>query len=284
METVLNLCDVMPKDSIAQKYMSQMKKNTFKYKRIYIGSYFCGNKFLLLKNSIYFNFLNEAQIHGVAITVVVPVFTPTKWDDGMNILSVLIKEFFAIDEIVFNDIGTMQYLYSKYDIELICGRMLNKTYRDFRNVDYYNSNIPQKIFNSFYISMFKRYNIKKIELDFGFNTLNFPPTVKNLKMCVHTPLVYLSKCNICEFASIHKSLEKKFRASDVCRIECAEHFIKYDNITDESCVSHYKIGCGIYFLNDGYEKINKLDCVYRNIFNPFLEEVPYEDFSTVEQF
>lgn len=284
METVLNLCDIMPKDTIAKKYIAQMRQKSFKYKRIYVGSYFCGNKFLSLKEKEYADFLTAAQLHGIEITVVIPILTPTNWDNGMSMLSNLLKGFCNINEIVVNDIGTMRYVYNNYDVELIFGRMLNKTYRDFRNADYYNSNVPQKIFNSFYLSMFEKYNIKKIELDFGFNTLLFPPSTKKLQMCIHTPLVYLSTCNICEFASIKKDLDKKFRTSDRCGIECAEHFIKYENVTDNTAVVHYKIGCGIYFLHNNYDKVKDIDVAYRNIYNPFLEEVVYEDFGTVEQY
>ena len=283
METVLNLCDVMPKDTIAKKYIEQMRQKIFKYKRIYVGSYFCGNKFLSLKKREYVDFLTEAKIYDIAITVVVPILTPTNWENGISVLSNLVECFGNINEVVVNDIGTMRYIHDNYDIELVFGRMLNKTYRDIRNTDYYNSNVPQKIFNSFYLSMFEKYNIKKIELDFGFNTLMLPPSTNNLQICLHTPLVYLSTCNICEFASIKKALDKKFRASDRCAIECAEHFIRYENVTDNTTVVHYKIGCGIYFLHSDY-KAKDIDIVYRNIYNPFLEEAAYESFSTFEQF
>ncbi len=280
METALNLCDLLPSKECCERLLNDASVGKKNYSRVYVGSYFCSNKYLSLKKKSCLDLLNRLASASIRVSLVLPVVTQKNWDGALGLADFLIKKYSnVIDELVVNDLGLLNYLYNKYSIELVAGRMLNKTYRDLRNKVYFDCPQTPKILNNFYDSIFKKCKIKKIELDNTASTTVIPSNYSEYTFCVHMPLCYITKCNICEFASIHKPIEHKFRASDGCCFECLNHFISYDSKNKDDQIKHYKIGCGVYFINETLGvKAEKM----RIIENPFLEVLGHENISPIE--
>ena len=280
METALNLCDLIPSTNYCFPFLASIVKGTLRSCRVYIGSYFCVNKFLSLKTKEGILLLNYLLEKSIKTSLVLPIATQKNWDSMIELVDSLLERYKGIiDEIIVNDLGTLSFLHRKYSTEIVLGRMFNKTCRDIRNEHYFLCAQSPKFFNKFYDTLIGEYGIKKIELDNGLRETSIPMEYQDFLFCVHSPLCYVTKCNICEFASIHKSIEHKFRASDKCGLECLNNYIEYENSNKNNLVRHYKIGCGVYYINECLGVATKH---MRIIENPFLEVMKNESFSPIE--
>lgn len=279
MESSLNLCDILPSRELSEPYRRQIETGSFSYGRIYIGSYFCANRFLTLKMQATQKFLKAASAHRVPLSLVVPILTQSHLASGMALMRELLRnDAIGIDEIVVNDLGMMKAVHDLFPVPIVAGRMLNKTYRDIRNREYYNIDALPKCLNEFYLSLYDRYRIQTVEMDNYAANTTIPASFDRFLIGVHTPLCYVTRCNICEFAAISKPIQKKFRAADACKLECMDRYIVYRNREGQEA-EHYKIGCGVYYVNEGcHVQASRV----RLIYNPYLDEVKNADFSTVK--
>ena len=284
MENAINLCDVLPSNEASQKYLDQVLSQDFTYNRVYIGSYFCSNKFFSVKSRSIIRLIDTFASKGIPISLVVPIFAQHHLSKGIELIQKIANDYYGtIDEIVVNDLGMLQHMYDIYKskanrIKIVAGRMLNKTYRDIRDEEYFSLECIPKCLNEYYISLYEHYGIQTIELDNSFNSLTLPEKFNKFCFAVHTPLCYVTKCNICEFASITKSISQKFRTTDTCSYECMGRYIQYSNGNDNTVI-HYKIGCGVYFEN---KSINIKTDKIRTIYNPYLDEVQHANFSSIK--
>lgn len=284
MENAINLCDVLPSNEAAQKYIDQILSQSFTYDRVYIGSYFCSNKFFSLKSASTISLMDALFSKSIPVSLVVPIFAQHHLASGSELIQKMVNNYYGIiNEIVVNDLGMLQHVYDIYKsksnrIKIVAGRMLNKTYRDIRDEEYFSSEYIPKCLNEYYISLYEHYGIQTIELDNSFNSLTLPERFDKYCFAVHMPLCYVTKCNICEFASITKSISKKFRTTDACSYECMGRYIQYLNGKDNTVI-HYKIGCGVYFEN---KSINIKTAKIRTVYNPYLDEVQNENFSSIK--
>lgn len=284
MENAINLCDVLPSSEAAQKYIDQILSQTFTYDRVYIGSYFCSNKFFSLKSASIISLMDALSSKSISVSLVLPIFAQHHLASGLELIQKMINNYYSIiNEIVVNDLGMLQHMHDIYKskdvrIEIVAGRMLNKTYRDIRDEEYFSSEFIPKCLNEYYVSLYERYGIRTIELDNAFNSLTLPKQFDKYCFAIHTPLCYITKCNICEFASINKPISKKFRTTDACTFECIGRFIQYSNDKNVA-ISHYKIGCGVYFENS---TINIRTANMRTVYNPYLDEAKNANFSSIK--
>ncbi len=246
-----------------------------KCERIYIGSYFCGQYFLNLPNKIIENVRTFCEAENVKITLVIPTFSEKNLDRGKDKIDDMVsylKE--VLDEVTINDYGMLEYMAKQYKLKCNMGRLFMKDYRDLRYPEYFNTTLHPKIFTSYFNELIKEYDINSIEIDPTHKTINLETCPQketaSLETCpqglvvgVHGPYCYMTVGQICEFGSIHKEIDKKFRPNGVCQGECNSHVIRYKFNDGHEWL---RVGRAVYFENSQCE-IEGISSI-RNIYFP----------------
>ena len=207
----LNLCDLyysLDENKIKEIILMVEKKFQSQIKYLYFGSYFCPNYFLTLSNELLDKF-NDYIIY-----LVIPICSENTLDSVKKKINFLHANYYVV-----NDFGMLNYLKNK---KMILGRLFFKDVREPRIKDHkFGFTITNEIKR-----LINDYKIVEVESE----------------ALSHFPYKNISSCHICEYASISKEINKKFRANDTCKIDCSRAFIEYDN--------YLKLGKGIYYLDD----------------------------------
>lgn len=252
----INLCDIFER---ADKTGIDISN----YERIYIGSYFCGKYFQHI-NPEAIKLRLEKSGSKAPVTLVIPM-------SGQNDIERVKEATYKIvstlcdyiDEITVNDYGMLEYICSTYKYPVNIGRLLMKDYRDPRYEDYYAQTIKPKIFTSFFDRLRENHNITGVEFDPTHQGIDLSKAPCDLNLAVHTPFCYITVGQTCEFASINKSVEYKFRPNSKCGKECTDYSVTYH--ADEG-LQLYRVGRAIYFRNEDCKILS--DREFRSIYFP----------------
>lgn len=244
--------------------------------RIYIGSYFCAQYFLNLPNKIIEDVTNFCEEEKVKVTLVIPIFSERNLDKGKEKIEEFINNFKeVIDEVTVNDYGMLEYMTKQYQLKCNIGRLFMKDYRDLRYPEYFNTTLYPKIFTSYFKELMTTYNIKGLEFDPTHKTVNLETCPqssitaslekcpRDVEMGMHRPYCYMTVGQICEFGSIHKEIEKKFRPNEVCQGECNSNIFRYQFDDGHEWL---RVGRAVYFDNRECE-VQGVSCL-RNIYFP----------------
>ena len=256
----LNICDIL--------HQTLVKKEEIKYllhekqvKRIYIGSYFCGNYFLSITENNIKELLSYFE-KKIVINLVIPTFNQKNLHCGKEKIDLFLQSFTdKIDEITVNDYGMLAYINDKYSKPIFLGRLFMKDYRDPRYYAHFNQTITPKILSSYLEELKVKYRIKGVEFDPINSILNFSIAPFDIEISMHTPYCYNTMGQICELASIVKDIDNKFRPNDECTFACNDHFIQF--YSDEK-IQFVKLGRAVYFYNQATQiiGINSIRILY----------------------
>lgn len=230
--------------------------------RIYVGSYFCANYFLHLKEELIQSLDQVCQKKHMKLTLVVPTFTQKDIVMGKKKIKKL-SQFFSsqMDEVTVNDYGMLKFIHDQYKVSLNIGRLLMKDYRDLRYSEYFHQIWKPKIFTPYFDEILKQYEVSELEFDPTHEGLNFEKAPSDIEIGLHTPYCYMTVGHICEYGSIHKDIEHKFRPNDSCQLECKETMVHY-HFHDEHNWIRY--GRAVYFSNPDCKihGVNRIRTIY----------------------
>lgn len=231
--------------------------------RLYAGSEFCDKIFHHLRHTNFFDHLRQISQYAEHVSFVIPPMHESFMEHFKEIMDE-IEQCPFVDELVFNDFGIMRYLHQHYpQYILVAGRLLDKGMREAR-FDIYSD--LEKVQNNrrmmestnldapFYHSLFKQYDVERIELDTlngGTLSLN---TERGMNYTVHYPRIFLSRSDYCEFSGVGKKLSEKFRIQDTCTHTCSS---VWEELCDPSDSGIYKMGNAIFMTQK--EKLS--ECV-----------------------
>lgn len=283
----VNLCDIFNlntnNEDYIEKFLMKIEKMTQnKVERIFLGSYFCDRFFLNFKG--YKVLLQFCKAKGIYVTLVIPVFSQNTLNIGKERISKICRSFEGmIDEITVNDLGMLYYVqnFNKYKVNL--GRLFFKNPRDCRIPSYTDSTVTPAFISKLNLDFWKKQSINCIELD-PTNQILDVSEAKNLDVMIalHSPYCYMTTGKICKFASIHKSINKKFRPNVTCQMECMYISDTYTgHIPQTNCDPMiYRFGRTLFFENDEVKIIGKNQ--ERLIYFPIKEwrTSMYEDISS----
>ena len=232
-----------------------------KCERIYIGSYFCAQYFLNIPRKIIEEINEFCHKENIRITLVIPIFSEKNLEKGKQKIQEYIHELKEVlDEVTVNDYGMLDYVTSHYNLKYNIGRLFMKDYRDLRYPEYFNTILHPKAFNSYFYKIIDKYRISGIEFDPTHKTVNLETYIPNkavslknrpqIEMGMHRPYCYVTVGQICEFGSIHKDIEKKFRPNEVCQGECNDNIFCYEFGDGHKWL---RVGRAIYFDNRNCE-------------------------------
>lgn len=240
--------------------------------RIYIGSYYCSHYFLQTPRNGYAELLNYARSRNLNVTLVVPPLFENDLDAASELILYLknLSEQAdnTIDEISINDLGMLEMLKAEKSAKIVMGRVLQKDNRDPRYPDFFEQTHTHRVFGSYYSGFMKDNNISGLELDFTHREIAIPNISEPLKVAVHIPYCYMSMGSICEFASMNKADDMKFRFADSCQCECDRAFIECNYLNE---LRFLRIGRSVQFKNDKCKICT--DVPYRLIYTPIKELV-----------
>ncbi len=220
--------------------------------RVYIGSEFCEKLLYYISRIEFWNKLICLNHYVEYVSFVIPPLRESFFKYLREILG-YIENYSYIDEIVFNDFGTMRYLHQNFpQYTLVAGRLLDKGMREARFDIFASSTVVRNnkrmmestnLNSAFYLKLFDDYGVNRIELDTlngGVLQLDARSTVK---YSVHYPRIFLSRSDYCEFGGIGNKLSEKFRISDSCSFMCGKIWEKLEDSTDSGI---YKSGNAIF--------------------------------------
>ena len=269
----LNFCEILnviyEQDSTYEIVIDKLMtaKGLFNCQRIYIGSSFCSQYFLHLRNDEIDSLVHACSKRNVRLTLVIPTFTEKDLEKGKIKLKSFSQYFYQIiDEITVNDYGMLKYIRDSYDIQINMGRLFMKDYRDPRHEDYFMRVYMPKIFTKSIEKLVKEYGVSGFEFDLTHEFVDFSHRPEDIHIGIHYPYSYMTVGHICELASINKEISKKFRPNAGCNKECHETRINYEFHDGREW---FKYGRTIYFNNSDC-KVKGISKI-RMIFFPIAE-------------
>ena len=159
----------------------------------------------------------------------------------------LIEDNTVIDEISTNDYGTLAYVSERTDMKVHVGRLLFKNYRDPRYDDFYNCKIKPNFVSDYSKRIIHDFEIAGIELDPIAKEIDLRDADPELIYSLHVPYCYVTTGQICEFNSMNKPLEQRYRPGMACNQECKGHSLEYH--LQEQIIMTRK-GKAVFFRND----------------------------------
>lgn len=264
----INLCEILPSlqntSSIRRILSEAMKIAQFTTcERIYMGSSFCGKFFLHQKQETVMSLFGLCRDKGINVTLVVPTFSEGDLASGKHRLKQIVQwGRDCVDEITVNDYGMLLYIKDTFPHTINMGRLFMKDYRDPRYEEYFQMPWKPKMFTSYVNGLIREYKISSIEFDITHRNMDFSEVPDAILPGLHTPYCYQTVGRICEYASIQKDINKKFRVNQDCNENCLENLIRY-HVTDEN-VEYIRKGRTVYVRNPGYELtgLNKYRLIY----------------------
>lgn len=267
----LNLCEILPYLKKKKENLGQILKDAKTLAgyetchRLYLGSSFCGKYFLHQSIEDLRELAKIANEDGYRITLVVPVFSEGDLELGKKKIAQIIEQGGdRIDEITINDYGMLSYIKENYQQALHLGRMFMKDYRDPRYEEYFQISWKPKVYTRFFLELLEEYSVKGLEFDITHQNVDFSDNPKGVEVGIHVPYCYQTVGRICEYASIKKEIEKKYRANAACGTDCVDNLIKYT--IDDGQREYVRFGRTVYFKHPGFE-ITGLD-KFRKIYFP----------------
>ncbi len=251
----VSLCEILmslePDENAIDNEIKQLCKmhGINELARIYIGSNFCPKYFLYCEENVVSLIIDWCEKNNKKITLCLPVFSERDLIAGKNRLSKYEKWFKCgiIDEITVNDLGMLAYVAERYPyININLGRLFNKDTRDQRYPEFIGKTCVPDLLTLKNAVAFD-YRVHGIEFDSTHATLDLTGT--DLQVAVYFPYCYATLGSICEFASIAKPINKKFRTNAACSMQCMEKYAKYQ--TEYSNFSYVKFGRAVYFKVSG---------------------------------
>lgn len=222
-EKLCNLCD--------RSFEYIQTKDISGYERVVVGSYSCFNYFTFL-------FQKEMSFINQEYDIVIPIIPQMQLEIMSNkkIVSMIEKAH----SVVINDYGMLSYLYDIVDhTKIRLGRCFIKDYRDFRYTEYDHSYHKGYISTQIQILKNLGYEISSLESDIITSDYDLSD-LENINIYYHFPFRMVSMSRICEYASIGKNIEQKFKPDDNCSAQCLQYFYTGNGL--------YKYGKGLYDL------------------------------------
>lgn len=237
---------------------------------IYVGTSFCGQYFLHLKDEKINELVKWCKGQHIKVSLVIPTFTEKYLKPGKEKIKTYSQYFGeGIDEVIINDYGMLRYIHETYgeQIKLVMGRLFMKDYRDPRYTEYSQKTYKPKIFTPFLEKIMERYQIKGMLFDATHQTMDFTEKPPSIEVGIYGPYTYITVGQICEIGSLDKSIDQKFRPNSSCKEECSHHHIHYFPSQGQKWI---RVGKAVYFRNPEVEikGINN----YRRIYCPFDQE------------
>ena len=283
----LSLCEIAPTWKSAQEASERIEKLTeldsfadAEPERVYIGSSFCPQLFELFNESRTAMLAEWCAGNDVNITLVTPIATERSIESCESNIERLVETCGGvIDEVTANDFGMLDFLAELADrvapetpLRINVGRLMSKDTRDPRDTAYDKTpHVPRLLERDWrgwrnLDRLAQTWPISGIELDPTHAQLDLSSLPDDMTVALYGPLCYMSTGQICEFASIGKETDRKFRPNDSCQLQCQRTALRYRGA---SGTMFHKIGRSVFFERPDCKVAGASN--YRFVFAPLKE-------------
>lgn len=190
--------------TIIKDYKSIEKLNTERISRIYYGEEFC-ERLMPSKDKV-LEAKKEAKKFGINFSLITPIMT----DKGLKNLKETIEILDQKDEIIVNDIGTLNLIHSEYQNPIIIGRVLGRNFIEM--LGRFKSDLDTA--EKYILTHSDR--IKIIETDFLKSNLITKDMSQRFNLGFYNMPFFWTITRRCAFNTNSKSLDK----FTMCKKEC----------------------------------------------------------------
>ena len=238
--------------------------------RIYAGSSFCPNYFL--KCGVYPNLITYCRDNNIKISLSVCVFPQSLIKVGMQTVQRLLSDGEGvIDELVINDIGMLRFALDKLTIKIVLGRLFFKDPRDGR--------FPQSIARRVSFALLSHHCLINewhpfgIELDPVSDEIDLSGLDETSveHVALNSPYCYMSYGNVCRAASAFKPIDKKFRPSAHCALECLSTASVHTDRLRKDTRALFMVGKTVYFSQPSVRVVIPQGLSLRKLYFPLQE-------------
>ncbi len=215
----------MTKKAVAVETLSGLEKISQKgLSRLYFGPETCERKLPSLQE------LEKAKAACKKNDLAFSLMTPFATDAGIERIKPLLKALSPEDELIVNDFGVLQ-LASQTKAEPVCGRLLNKQFRDPRIASFQASNemlehlsLSQASTKGFRKTL-SEFGVKRVELDNLLQGIATSLSQTGFSASLYTPFVFISATRMCLACNSKKLSDYKKIGVLNCGKEClSTHF------------------------------------------------------------
>ena len=230
-EYVLNLADIymrFEKLGYSPQQMEEMASANIKrdhFNRIYVGSYYCANYFLMQAKALEKVF-EYAQKNNKKVTLVVPITSQKNLERVKKQVKDWLDKWSVMDEVTVNDIGMYCWLHESSIIRINLGRLMFKDTRDFYQDSIHDEIEKPKIWNETFLKLIDE-RVGSVECDCIYDVIDAETIPKGVALGVHYPYSYTSTSHLCLFAGIGKEVNKICRPSAECSMQCIDGYTVY---------------------------------------------------------
>ena len=200
------------------------------YNRVYFGHETCEKRIPFLRD------LKEAKKLCISKGLSFSLVTPFCTNSGTKSLQPLLKDLSEKDELIVNDFGVLHFASKACKAKLVCGRLLNKQYRDPKIAGLEKA--PKEMLehlslsqasNSSFRELLQSFGIERVELDNLLQGIGTSLHGSGFKASLYHPFVFVAATRLCLTANCDKLSHSKKIGIFPCNKECLKYSFKLEN-------------------------------------------------------
>lgn len=249
--------------------LAVVQKDVKKIERLYIGSSFCPNFFLHC--GIYQKIIAYCRESSINISLSVCVFPQSLALIGMQTIKRLLSDGDGvIDELVVNDIGMLRFATNSFKVKIVLGRLFFKDPRDGRFSKFIARRVAFSLLS--HHRLFEEWHPFGIEIDPVSDEIDLS-SISGLvtHVALNSPFCYMCCGNVCRAASAFKPIDKKFRPSAPCALECLETASIHTDRLRKDSRTLLMVGKTVYFSQPSVKVVLPQGCSLCRLFFPLQE-------------
>ena len=264
----LDLRELIVEESL-DAILAAVQKDVKKIERLYIGSSCCPNFFLHC--GIYPKIIAYCRESNIKISLSVCVFPQSFVKIGMRAIQGLLSDGDGvIDELLVNDIGMLRFVTNCSKVKIVLGRLFFKDPRDGRFPKFIARRVAFSLLS--YHRLLEEWHPFGIEIDPVSDEIDLSSIAGLVEhVALNSPFCYMCCGNVCRAASAFKPLDKKFRASAPCALECLETASVHTDRLRKDSRTLFIIGKTVYFSQPSVKVVLPQGCSLRRLFFPLQE-------------
>ncbi len=218
------------------------------YKRIYFGHESCERRIPSLSELKKAKKLCEENCNSFSL------ITPFCTDAGLKKIGPLLKGLSSYDEVIVNDFGVLKLAAEKTRASLVCGRILNRQYRDPRIANFKNApnDMVEHLRSSaassgLFRDLLEKLNVRRIEFDNLLQGIGTDLGGTHFSASLYYPFVFVAGTRFCLTANCSKLSHAGRVGIFSCGKECLDFKFRLENKNFGD--SLYMAGNALYFEN-----------------------------------
>ena len=235
-----------------------LEGNLSDFERVYFGHETCDRRLPSLGE------LSKAKELCIRNSLQFSLVTPFCTGEGIKKMVPLLNSLSKDDEIIINDFGALKLAHENSKAEIVCGRLLNKQYRDpvIASFGGAPSELKEHLktshaSSSLFRELLSGFDVKRVELDNLLQGVGTNLAGSSLKASLYHPFVFIAATRLCLLANCDKLSFAKKIGIFPCGKECLKYSFRLEG--EQSKIPLYLFGNALFFENSKLPKnLNKL--------------------------